>query len=127
MKTNKLIIRIKRPVTDVFLFTITPPNSTLWVKSIVKEETNEWPIRVDTIYKLQKKDGQISEVTVANIKENKLVEWVSLDKNYHCRYAFKSVGKNVTELEYYEWIDKGILEDPFTMGILKKLKLVLER
>jgi len=126
MKRNKLNIRINKPVHTVFTFTITPPNSTLWTSSLVKEETNEWPIRIGTIYKLQNKNGEDSEVVVTAIKENEYVEWISKDRNYHCRYTFKSIDENDSELEYYEWVDKGDLEEPFTLNILEKLKSVLE-
>ena len=126
MKDNKLTIRINKPVSKVFAFTITPPNSTLWINSIVKEETNEWPIRMGTIYKLQDNKGEYSEVVVTAIKENKIVEWVSKNKNYHCRYTYRSIDKNTSELEYYEWVDSGELEEPFSLEILEKLKSVLE-
>ena len=126
MRDNKLTIQINKPVSKVFAFTITPPNSTLWINSIDKEETNEWPIRVGTIYKLQDNKGEYSEVIVTAIKENKSVEWVSKNKNYHCRYTYRSIDKNTSELEYYEWIDGGELEEPFSLEILEKLKSVLE-
>lgn len=126
MKDNKLIIRINKPVSKVFTFTITPPNSTLWINSIIKEETNGRPIRAGTIYKLQDNNGEHSEFIVTNIKENKIVEWASKNKNYHCRYMFKPVDKNTTEFEYYEWVDDGEFEEPFTFEILEKLKSVLE-
>ena len=123
---NKLTIRINRPVHEVFTFAITPPNSTRWINSIVKEETNEWPISIGTIYKLQDKNGGFSEVVVTAIRENKFVEWVSKDQVYHCRYTFNSIDKNTSELEYHEWVDEGELEEPFTLDVLEKLKSVVE-
>ena len=126
MKDNRLTIQIKKPIDEVFSFTITPPNSTLWIKSVIKEETNEWPIRIGTVYKLQNKKGEYSEVIVTALKENKFIEWISKDQVYHCRYTFKTIDKNTTELEYYEWVDEGELEEPFTLDVLKKLKFVVE-
>lgn len=125
MKNNSLIIQINKPLNDVFLFTITPPNSTRWIPSIIKEETNEWPIKKGTIYKLTNDKGEISEVIVVDIKEDEFVEWISKDQNYHCRYEFKSLNKNTTEFKYYEWVDRGEIQEPFTIDILEKLKLVV--
>lgn len=126
MMTNKLTIRIKKPVNEVFTFTITPPNSTLWIDSVIHEKTNEWPIRVGTIYRLKNTKGEISEVVVTALKENQLVEWVSKDQNYHVRYTYKSIDKKTCELEYFEWVDTGQLDQPFTQETLEKLKLVLD-
>jgi hypothetical protein len=126
MQDNKLTIQINRPIHEVFNFTITPPNSTLWIPNVVEEKTNNWPIHNGTIFFLKDHNGDISEVCIKNIIINKMVEWISKDKNYHCRYKFKSIDKNSTELEYYEWVDNGILKEPFIKEILQKLKLVLE-
>lgn len=126
MKNNKLTIQINKLVREVFAFTITPPNSTLWINSIDKEETNEWPIRVGTIYKLQDNKGEYSKVIVTAIKENEIVEWVSKNKNYHCRYTYRSIDKNSTELEYFEWVDNGELDEPFDLKVLEKLKATIE-
>jgi len=126
MKNNSLSILINRSVKKVFAFTTTPPNSTLWIPSVVKEETNEWPIKAGTVYKLQDEGGVDSEVTVSNLKINEYIEWTSNDHNYHCRYTFKQVGSNASVLDYYEWVDKGEIKNPFTLEILKKLKSVIE-
>ncbi len=127
MKKNRLAVQINKPVSVVFKFTITPPNSTLWIPSIVKEKTNEWPVRKETVYKLKNEKGEWSRVTVSAIKENKFVEWISQDKNYHCRYELKPIDKNSTDLKYYEWVDQGKINEPFTKAILEKLKSVLEK
>ncbi len=126
MKVNSLTIQINKPIHEVFIFTITPPNTTRWIDSIVSEKTNEWPIRIGTVYTLKNKNNQTFQVIVTTIKENELVEWVSEDGNYHCRYTFKSMGENTTGFEYYEWVDKGEIEEPFTQKTLGKLKEVLE-
>lgn len=126
MRENKLTIQINKPVHEVFKFTITPPNSTLWIPSVVGEETSEWPVKAGTIYKLQNEKGGHSEVIVTNIKEDELVEWISKDRSYHCRYTYKSIDKNTTEVEYFEWVDERDLEEPFTGETSNKLKAVLE-
>lgn len=127
MLDNKLTIKINKPIAEVFGFTITPPNSTRWIPSIISEETNEWPIKSGTVYKLQNKNGEYFEIIVATVEENEMVEWVAKDRRYHCRYIYKSLGKNITELEYYEWVDRGELNEPFTIEILEKLKEILEK
>lgn len=127
MKTNRLVIQIYKPLHEVFLFCITPPNSTRWISGVTHEETSEWPAKVGTVYKLKNEKGNVSNVVVTNIKNNEAVEWVSEDKNYHCRYTFKSLGQNSTELQYNEWVDQGEIDDPFNMEILEKLKKVLEQ
>ena len=126
MKSNKLVIRINRPVHDVFLFTITPPNSARWIPNIIKEETNEWPVRVGTVYTLQTKSGAVSKVAIDDVRDDERVEWVSPDRNYHCRYMFQNAGKNMTELRYHEWVNEGQLEEPFNERTLGTLKSVLE-
>ena len=126
MKTNQLTIHINKPVNQVFAFTITPPNSTKWIPNIIKEETDQWPIRVGTVYKLQDKSGSYSQVTVVSIEENQHIEWISADHIYHCRYTYQPINENATELEYSEWVNQGKIESPFTTEVLVKLKSVIE-
>jgi len=126
MKDNKLSIKINVPVERLFSFTITPPNSTLWLSSTIKEETNELPVKVGTIYTLTDKDGGQFTVIVNRLENNELVEWVAADNNYHCRYTYRTVDGLTSELEYCEWVDPGEIEGPFMQGTLEKLKQVLE-
>ncbi|MBI2066126.1 hypothetical protein HYT60_01280 [Candidatus Woesebacteria bacterium] len=121
-KSNKLTIQLDKPVRKVFAFTINAKNTPLWIDSIVKEETSEWPVKVGSVYKNQNKAGQWSEYTVTALKENVIFELLSKDKNYHVRYTYRAINAETCELEYFEWVDRGELEEPFTLNTLKKLK-----
>ena len=52
MKRSRLVIKINKSTNEVFKFTTTPPNSAKWIPGVIHEETNEWPIKIGTIYKL---------------------------------------------------------------------------
>jgi hypothetical protein len=127
MKENRLVIKINKPVSYVFHFVITPPNSTLWIPDVVKEETNELPVKRGTVYFLSNEKGETSKVTVVNFKNNKYIEWISKDKNYHCNYTLLPISENLTEFRYYEYVDMGNIDKPFTQQVLEKLKKVLEK
>lgn len=50
MKINKLTIRIKKPISDVFDFTINPQNTPRWIDFIVEETINGKEIKIGTRY-----------------------------------------------------------------------------
>lgn len=126
MKTNKLVIKINKTINEIFSFCVTPPNSTKWIPNVIGEETNEWPIKIGTIYKLTSNDNNATHMTVVDINENISIEWISKDKNYHCRYILEQIDCQTTIFKYFEWVDKGNIEEPFTEEILNKLKKTLE-
>lgn len=126
MKSNKLTIRINSPVRDVFEFVTNPANTPKWIDFINKEETNEWPPKLGTIYKNQDRDGVWRDLEMTEFEKNKMFVMTSRASGYHVKYTLTPAGDSATELEYYEWMDGGELDGPFTMEPLKKLKSILE-
>lgn len=125
MKENKISILIEKPIEEVFQFTTDPKNTHLWFDSIEEEKTNEWPIKLGTIYRNRGKESDWSEYEVVNLEPNQLFELASKDSDYHVRYTYRKVGQG-TELEYFEWVTEGALEGPFTVEGLKVLKDLIE-
>ncbi len=101
-------------------------NTPLWIDSINIEKTNEWPIKIGTIYKNQNKKDQWSQYFVTQLKPNELFELVSENGNYHVRYSYKDLNSTSSGVEYLEWVDQGELENPFNQTILIKLKTIIE-
>lgn len=126
MKDLKLIIQINKPINTVFDFVIDPNNTNKWVKSIMTEETNEWPVKIGTIYKNMGIDGVWSEYELVEFIENKMFLMSKKNSSYHVKYTLTPIEENITELEYYEWVDSGNLDEPFTHDVLETLKTVLE-
>jgi hypothetical protein len=127
MKSKRLNITINKSPEEIFSFYINPQNSPLWLDSFIKEETDTWPVRKGTIYRNLNVKGEWNEYTVTDYKENEIFELTSKDGNYHVRYTHRPIDNKSSELEYYEWVDKGKLEEPFTLEILNKLKILVEK
>lgn len=125
MKENKLIIQINKPVSVIFEFLLNPKNTPLWVENFVVEQTNEWPVKIGTIYRNQNKAGTWAQYTLIVLEKDKMFEMLAEDNNYHVKYTFTPINENACELEYYEWVENGELEEPFTLEILNKLSTAL--
>jgi len=125
MKENKLVIVINRPVEEIFEFTLNPKNTHLWIPSIKKEVSDEYPPKIGTIYKNVGIDGKWNYYSIIEFEENKT--FTLKGNNYFVRYTFKKLGNNKTELIYYEWVESGEIESPFTEDILLNLKELIEK
>lgn len=126
MKEVKLTIEIHRSIPDIFAFTTDPKNTPLWVPGIIQEETNEWPVKIGTVYRNRGKSGGWSEYDVTDYKENEMFVFKKRNSAYHVRYDFASSASGGTLLIYTEWVDEGEIDDPFTRDILEKLKEIME-
>jgi hypothetical protein len=126
MKENRLLIQINKPVEIVFEFTINPKNTPLWVKDIEFEETNEWPVKIGSIYQNKNTSNKLSEYIVTALKPNKIFELISRQEDYHVRYTYNK-NQNGTKLEYYEWADPGELKNPFIQETMERLKSLIEK
>lgn len=127
MKENKISVELNKSASDVFLFTINPSNTAKWIEGIKKEETNEWPVKVGSIYKNVDTSGEWSAYVLVGLEENRIFELLSEDKNYHVRYTYTPISETKSHLEYYEWVDEGNLERPFSKEVLSNLKRAIEQ
>jgi len=98
----------------------------LWSPSIIEEIAEEYPPKVNTGYKNRGKYSNWDFYRVLDFEKNKIFALTDLDENYTVKYTYKKLGKNKTEMEYFEWMKKGELSNPYTKSILLKLKLIME-
>ena len=126
MIENKISVLINKSISEVFEFTINPKNTHKWIDSIEKEETNEWPVKVGSIYRNVDTTGKWTHYILTSLNQNSIFELASKDNGYHVRYTYTPVGENSCNLEYFEWMDFGELTSPFSQNVLEKLKEVME-
>ncbi len=116
---------IGAPAAKVFVFVTDPANTPKWIDFISQEKTNEWPPRLGTIYKNQNEAGEWRELEITEYVKNRMFVMSDHGSGYNVKYTLSAAGPNTTELEYYEWMDSGELDQPFTQEPLKKLKSIL--
>jgi len=126
MKENKITIIINRPIKEVFEFTTNPENTHLWIFSIKKEFSEEYPPKIGTKYKNCDDNANWDFYKVTDIEKNKIFTLSDLDDNYNVKYSYRVIGDSETEMEYFEWMKTGELKNPFTIDVLEKLKSIME-
>ncbi len=84
-------------------------------------------MRIGTIYRNVGKTGVWSSYSVSQFVENSIFELSAADQNYHVKYILTPLSETSCELEYFEWMQMGELDAPFTQDVLEKLKLELEK
>lgn len=126
MKELKLTTVIDRPAQEVFAFTLDPKNTPKWIDGIITEKTNETPTKLGTVYKNQGTDGSWNEYVITAYEPNSMFVMSKTDSKYHVKYTLTPLSDSQCELEYFEWVEDGDLEEPFTQDILEELKSILE-
>lgn len=125
MKVLKQTVAINKPIREVFAFVVNPDNTPKWINSIVQEQTSEWPVKLGTIYRNQRKDASWSEYEVTAFEPDKIFMLNKKDDDFYVKYTFTPVSKSVTELEY-ELPDNGKIDQSFIKVALDNLKYVME-
>ena len=126
MKDLRLVVKINKPIEDVFEFTTNPKNTPRWIESIVKEEADENPPTLGTAYRNWDKSGQMNLYAVTRYEPPCVFRLDALHQDYKVQYTYTPISENETELEYYEWSESGQLHSPFMQEILDNLKKVME-
>jgi len=126
MKENKITIIINKSLNKVFEFTTNPENTHLWIFSIKREVSNEYPPKIGTKYKNCDNNSNWDFYKVIEIEKNKIFTLSDLEDNYNVRYTYQSIDNNKTKMEYFEWMKTWELKNPFTKDVLEKLKSIME-
>lgn len=123
-------IQISRTSREVFDFTINPDNTPKWVAGVAKEQTNESPTKLGTIYKSQGQDGSWVEFVITDFEDGLMFELTKQDDSHHVKYALASLSDGSCELEYCVWVEEGEVSERFSpeaiKTILAKLKTTIE-
>lgn len=127
MKELHLTIAIDKSAQTVFDFCLDPTNTPKWIDGFAEEQTNESPTKLGTIYRNRALEGDWAEYVITEYLPGRMFVMSQKDGNYHVRYTLTPLGIDQRELEYYEWVDDGELEEPFTLKSLQKLKEVVEQ
>jgi hypothetical protein len=127
MNKNKITIVIEKPVSEVFEFTTNPKNTHLWIPQINQELSDKYPPEINTVYKNTGNLGKWNYYKVIEFEKDRVFALKSSDGNYFVKYSYKKLGKARTEMQYFEWVDDGEIESPFTRDILERLKGVMEK
>ena len=127
MNKKKIVIVINKPIKEVFEFTINPQNTPLWISHIKEEITDNYPPKIGTVYKNRGDSLEWEVYTVLEFEKDSVFTLKAFNGNYHVRYTYKKLSNTKTEVEYFEWVENGELNNPFTQTTLQRLKDVIEK
>jgi len=127
MNKNKIVIVINKSIEEVFEFTTNPKNTHLWIPQIKEELSDKYPPEINTIYNNRGSLGKWNYYTVIEFDKHKIFTLKASDNNYFVRYTYEKLSETKTEMEYFEWVKEGEIENPFTQEILQGLKEIMEK
>ncbi len=126
MKENKLTIFINKPVQKVFEYSLESNNVPKWITSIKQEISLERPVKKGTRLKnIGFNSDTWNEYEVIDFEENKTFTLRRLNGDYFVKYTCTEK-ENGTDFEYFEWAEKGELDDLMEMSALELLKTNIE-
>lgn len=126
MKDNKLTIFIDKPINEVFEYSLESNNVPKWITSIKEEIPSERPVKLGTKLKNIGVNSDVwNEYEVIDFQPPKTFTLKRLNGDYFVRYTCREKD-NGTEFEYYEWAEKGNLDDLMGMEALEILKKLIE-
>jgi len=126
-KDNKISITINSPIANVFEFTTDPNNTPLWIDGIVSEKTDDSPIKLGTEYKNVNNKGQWTRYEVVKLEVNSVFQLKQKNSTYSVCYTYEMLSDSITRLMYHEWVDDGVIPEPFSFSTLEKLKKIIEK
>ncbi len=127
MIDQKFVVRINKPIEEVFAFITNPASTPEWINSIVKEESEDASFQIGTIIRNWDMKGNMNEYKVTAYDKPAVFQLESTVADYKLRYTCTPVSDTQTSFEYYEWSDSGELHSSSMREILNKLKMVLEQ
>ena len=111
MKENKLTIFIDKPVNEVFEYSLESNNVPKWILSIKEEIPSERPVKIGTQLKnVGVNSSNWNYYEVIAFEQDKTFTLKRLNGDYFVKYTCIPK-ENGTEFEYYEWAEKGELDD----------------
>ena len=118
---------LNKSAKEAFAFTINPENTSKWVRGIVKEQTNESPTKLGTIYRNQDLEGNWAEFEITAFEQDRMFEMTKKDDHHRVRYTFSEINEHSCELEYLVWVEEGELSKRFSEPNLNEILSGLEQ
>ncbi len=126
MKENKLNIFINKSSKEVFEYALESKNVPKWITSIKEEIPSEIPVRKGTKLKnIGVNSTEWNYYEMIEFESGKTFTLKRLNGDFFVKYTVTEQEKG-TDFEYYEWAEKGELNDLTKMETLEKLKDLIE-
>lgn len=127
MQDNRLSIIIAATADKAFNFSLNSTNTPRWISSVISEVNDGDPPKLGTKYTNLNINNDESEYVITHFDKGKSFTMSQIGSDYRVRYTFRSLPNNQTEFEYYEWVESGELEHPFSQVELDNFKRIIER